>query len=328
MSEYCRKPCCGFILQAASIPSKDAKWTAIQSIDTHTIKLVDNVEDFLFTSHTTLNTLKMAFENNPFASFTLNGFRDKVGLRKISTWPYAKEKRVPIVIPIQRGTFELPADWWPEVQLTDFIFLRGKGCAGKLGEPLSSFISDAKARGDKLCVMSFSSMPVSAEHIMQACCLMVNRCKHQLSLIFVGVRPEAEVEPDLDAEYAKLMARRRLLEVERADFGILFDDMDCFVVHGGLGTTVEALRRKKPVAVTGTLLMDQRWWGNLVHQKGVGPECQVMKGFLDTCVDFVNGALDPADPHGWQRKAKELDLGDDGEDGVSVNVAAFQKYIR
>jgi UDP:flavonoid glycosyltransferase YjiC (YdhE family) len=33
--------------------------------------------------------------------------------------------------------------------------------------------------------------------------------------------------------------------------------MDAFVVHGGLGTTVEALRMKKPVAVTGILLMDQ-----------------------------------------------------------------------
>lgn len=26
------------------------------------------------------------------------------------------------------------------------------------------------------------------------------------------------------------------------DFGILFPWMDCFIVHGGLGTTVEALR--------------------------------------------------------------------------------------
>ena len=47
--------------------------------------------------------------------------------------------------------------------------------------------------------------------------------------------------------------------------------MDAYIVHGGLGTTVEALRMKKPVAVTGILLMDQRFWGSVCHDKGVGP---------------------------------------------------------
>ena len=47
--------------------------------------------------------------------------------------------------------------------------------------------------------------------------------------------------------------------------------MDLFVVHGGLGTTVEALRMHKPIAVTGILLMDQRWWGKAVERFGVGP---------------------------------------------------------
>ena len=29
---------------------------------------------------------------------------------------------------------------------------------------------------------------------------------------------------------------------QQVDFGLLFPEMACFVVHGGLGTTVEALR--------------------------------------------------------------------------------------
>ena len=48
--------------------------------------------------------------------------------------------------------------------------------------------------------------------------------------------------------------------------------MDAFVVHGGLGTTVEALRMRKPTAVTGILLMDQRFWGLVCHEKGCGPK--------------------------------------------------------
>ena len=63
----------------------------------------------------------------------------------------------------------------------------------------------------------------------------------------------------------------RFLELSCADFGALFRRMDAFIVHGGLGTTVEALRMRKPVAVTGPLLMDQRFWGGVCHQKGVGP---------------------------------------------------------
>ena len=44
------------------------------------------------------------------------------------------------------------------------------------------------------------------------------------------------------------------------------------MVHGGLGTTVEALRMRKPTAVTGILLMDQRFWGLVCYEKGVGPK--------------------------------------------------------
>eukprot|EP00965_Chrysotila_dentata_P043387 1442662-Pleurochrysis_carterae.AAC.1 len=40
---------------------------------------------------------------------------------------------------------------------------------------------------------------------------------------------------------------------------------------GGLGTTVKALRMHKPIVVTGPLLLDQRFWGNVIAKKGVGP---------------------------------------------------------
>ena len=55
------------------------------------------------------------------------------------------------------------------------------------------------------------------------------------------------------AQVAELTAAGKLLEAERADFGVLFREMDAFVVHGGLGTTVEALRMRKPTVVTPTL---------------------------------------------------------------------------
>ena len=54
------------------------------------------------------------------------------------------------------------------------------------------------------------------------------------------------------------MGEDSIIEMERAPFDILFREMDCFVIHGGLGTTVDALRMHRPIAVIGVLLMDQR----------------------------------------------------------------------
>jgi UDP:flavonoid glycosyltransferase YjiC (YdhE family) len=55
--------------------------------------------------------------------------------------------------------------------------------------------------------------------------------------------------------------------------------MDCVIVHGGLGTTSEALKVGVPVIVTGVLLMDQRFWGKRVHDLGIGPEPVHIKNF-------------------------------------------------
>ena len=63
------------------------------------------------------------------------------------------------------------------------------------------------------------------------------------------------MSPELDERKQQLVAAGKFLALERADFGVLFRQMDAFIVHGGLGTTVEALRMRKPVAVTGVLLM-------------------------------------------------------------------------
>ena len=75
-------------------------------------------------------------------------------------------------------------------------------------------------------------------------------------------------------------------------YHVLLGQMDAFVVHGGLGTTVEALRMKKPTVVTGLLLMDQRFWGGVVADKGIGPKPTHIDVFnKGACVKFVDGTL-------------------------------------
>ena len=122
---------------------------------------------------------------------------------------------------------------------------------GTLGDPLRGYIDAARAAGRKLMVMTFSSMPVARDKALGVAVEMLAKSKHDFSLLYVGKRQTDTPSAATAAAAADFTAKGKLLEVERADFGLLFREMDAFVVHGGLGTTVEALRMRKPTVVTG-----------------------------------------------------------------------------
>lgn len=324
VSELCDKALIGFILQPSIIPSSDEEWSAVQPVRRNQEAGSGGRK---FTSHSALRFVKGFVEESGFARYNLDHLRKSFGLEVTDTWDTLKRMKVPLVIPMREGTFPRPSDWWDSIDLTDFIFLRGGAAApGALAEPLAGFVAAARAAGAKLGLMTFSSMPVPRRLVVACCVRMVEECSHNLRLIFVGrLQGNNTVPGELALRADALKAEHRLCEVERADFGALFREMDCFVVHGGLGTTVEALRRKKPVCVTGPLLMDQRFWGNVCYQKGVGPEPVVIEDFGRTCVAFADGALDPADPQGWQANAREQFWGEDSDDGVHANVEHFAR---
>merc|ERR1711920_628925 len=141
--------------------------------------------------------------------------------------------------------------------------------------------------------MTFSSMPVPRRTMLKCAVKMLESCRFNLRFLYIGRRQKDEIPHSLKEKANQYVAEGRLLEVEKADFGILFGCVDCFIVHGGLGTTVEALRKGKPCVVTGPLLLDQRFWASVCTEKDVGPSAVHIDQFEDSCVDFVNGALDP-----------------------------------
>ena len=126
---------------------------------------------------------------------------------------------------------------------------------------------------------------------------------------------------DLDG----LKAQGKLLEVNEADFGLLFAHIDAFVVHGGLGTTVEALRTGKPVAVSGCLLFDQRFWGRVCAEYGVGPKTAHIRDLHRSCVPFIDQALDEGSS--YVTTAKTLTWGDPADDGVKSNVDCMRALL-
>jgi len=328
-SEIHGMPAVGFILQPSLIPSSDPNWTAVQAIETHgKIGLLDSMEESLFTSQDSLAFWKKFAEKNPFASYNVNTMRGWFGLGTADTWTAMREGSRPVVIPMRPGTFDKPQDWWDDIILTDFIFLRtGGGGGGSLPEAIENFIAGARDADAKLGLMTFSSMPVRRATMLKCATKMIKECSFNLRLIYVGKRNEDSIPSDLAADAETLESEGRFLETERADFGVLFPRMDIFIVHGGLGTTVEALRLKKPTTVTGPLLLDQRFWGNVCHQKGVGLPVTHIDNFEDECLKFVDGALNPEDPEGWQAEATKSDWGDSADDGVKANVDCFAELL-
>jgi len=289
------------------------------------LSVTDSLEQ-AFTSHKMLARLKAVAEENPFAAFSLPSLRKEFGLKPAETWDTINRLNTPMIIPMAPGTFERPSDWSARIELTDFIFLRiGKAEGGSLNPELVEFITNARAAGQKIVIMTFSSMPVARQKYLKCIVKMLNESQHQLALIFVGKKLEAEDSDDMEQQAEALKAEGRFYETSRADFGLLFKELDGFIVHGGLGTTVEALRMHKPVAVSGLLLMDQRFWGSVCAAQGVGPEPTHIDEFPETCVDFIDRAL--ADDSELLAKAESLTWGNETEDGVATNVQAFVRLL-
>jgi len=329
ISEKLDIPIAGFILQPSCIPSQKHKqdWLAVQDIRTHKWSAVDSIEKRAFTGHKSLERLKAFAEHNWFTVLQVKTLREFFDLPPLNAtiWEVFAKLDTPMVIPIKEGTFNKPSDWWPSVFMTDFIFLRNAQAKG-LGATIEKFISSARNADAKICLMTFSSMPVARRTMLTCAVKMLEKCKFNFRLIYVGIRQKDEPSRSLNDKVNKLTAEGRFLEVPGADFGALFKHIDCFVIHGGLGTTVEALRMRKPCVVTGPLLLDQRFWGNVCCEKGVGPEPTHIDDFSSVCVDFINGALDPSkDVHNWQKNASMQDWGDESDDGVQANVDRFDK---
>jgi len=267
--------------------------------------------------------LRGVFTDWPFSSLSLTNMRKAEGLKPSDTWRAAFKWQLPMVIPMLPEAFKRPSDWPESFVSTDFIFLRSSAPGGgKLTGELAKFVEDARAAGRKLMVMTFSSMPVPRAGALAAAVEMLTKSKHDFALMYIGKTQKDPVPASTQAAVRELKDAGKLLEAERADFGVLFRELDAFIVHGGLGTTVEALRMRKPVAVTGVLLMDQRFWGLVCYEKGVGPMPVHIEPFMNIAVDWADKALDPESD--YTKNAAALTFGDEENDGVSQNVQAFK----
>jgi sterol 3beta-glucosyltransferase len=95
------------------------------------------------------------------------------------------------------------------------------------------------------------------------------------------------------------------------------------VHHGGAGTTSAGLKAACPTTII-PFFGDQPFWGDRVHEKGVGPAPIPVNHFsLDKLVNAIEFMLNPA----VKEKAVELAKAMESEDGIQGAVNAFHKHI-
>ena len=64
------------------------------------LSMLGGLDNFFFTSHSTLAPLRKAFENHPFSRLSLPFLRAENGLDPSDTWEAAVRCSVPVVIPM------------------------------------------------------------------------------------------------------------------------------------------------------------------------------------------------------------------------------------
>jgi len=193
--------------------------------------------------------------------------------------------------------------------------------------------------------MTFSSMPVGKGRMLKLAVEICNHCEvmqwrgagssfterrrvHVKPALIVMIKGQGAPEPTLEvqADVGTLETRGCLMVVpEAVPFGALFPLVDGLILHGGLGVTSEAMLAGKPVVTTGIGLMDQRYWGTVLHECGCGSNFVPIDRLFDTqdlvcnesriCV-LLREALD-----GQAERAQEL-MRELQTDGVKENTDA------
>ena len=330
-SEALRIPVMGFVLQPTSIPS--SAYPPILPLKETTLKKM--TQDAINEKHDQFKMAKFLMDNAGGLSDTKSALRRRRGLQayksyETSTWQELKDKNVPLIIPINETMFGgKPDDWSENSILTDCIFLRGN-VVPPVADDAMSFITNAKSADGKIVVLAFSSMPVSKTDICAIALKLIDECKSKAYVFALvgGQINDPFPNPNIQKAVEAACAEGKLFLASGAPFGRLFPLIDAVVLHGGLGTTSEAIMAKLPTIVTGVLLLDQRFWGSRCKKMGVGPFGVHIDDFPDVCVENIDKAL--ASNSIWKQNASKigsllLDEAGDDSSGVKKNVECVVK---
>jgi sterol 3beta-glucosyltransferase len=115
-----------------------------------------------------------------------------------------------------------------------------------------------------------------------------------------------------------------VFQIESAPFAWLFPQMKALVHHGGVGTTADALRAGVPSIIV-PFTADQPYWGQRVHQLGVGPP--PIDHRMLTAERLAEAIRAAATDNAMRQRAADLGTRLRAEDGVARAVEIIERYL-
>nr|AYU74789.1 SG3 [Populus tomentosa] len=201
-----------------------------------------------------------------------------------------------------------PSDWGPLVDVVGYSFLN----LGSKYEPKEEFMQWIQ-KGKEPIYIGFGSMPLEDP-------------KNTMDIILEALKDTGQ-RGIVDRGWGDL---GNFMEVPDSVFLLkdcphdwLFPQCAAVVHHGGAGTTAAGLRAGCPTTIV-PFFGDQFFWGDRVHQKGLGPvPIPIAKLSAENLSDAIRFMLEPE----VKSRAMELAKLIENEDGVAAAVDAFHRHL-
>ncbi|KAF8411620.1 hypothetical protein HHK36_004177 [Tetracentron sinense] len=201
-----------------------------------------------------------------------------------------------------------PSDWGGLVDVVGFCFLN----LGAKYQPQKEFMHWIQ-KGPKPLYIGFGSMPLEDAKKTTDIILKALKDTGQRGIIDrgwgdLGILPEV---PD------------NVFLLEDCPHDWLFPHCSAVVHHGGAGTTATGLRAGCPTTIV-PFFGDQFFWGDRVHQIGLGPApIPISELSIEALANAIRFMLQP------EVKSQAMELGKkiENEDGVAAAVDAFHRHF-
>ncbi|XP_043698511.1 sterol 3-beta-glucosyltransferase UGT80B1-like isoform X2 [Telopea speciosissima] len=201
-----------------------------------------------------------------------------------------------------------PNDWGPLVDVVGFCFLN-LGAKYQPQKEFTQWLED----GSKPIYIGFGSMPLEDARMTTNVILEALKDTGQRGIIGRGWG-------DLGI---LLEAPENVFLLEDCPHDWLFPQCSAVVHHGGAGTTATGLRAGCPTTIV-PFFGDQFFWGDRVHQIGIGPApIPISELTVESLSSAITFMLQPE----VKAQAMELAKKMENEDGVVAAVDAFHRHL-
>ncbi|GAB4845154.1 hypothetical protein Ancab_038558 [Ancistrocladus abbreviatus] len=201
-----------------------------------------------------------------------------------------------------------PKDWGPLVDVVGYCFLN----LGSKYQPREDFV-EWIVKGPKPIYIGFGSMPLEDPKKITGIILQALKDTGQRGILDRGWG-------DLGI-FSEVPDYIFLLEGTPHDW--LFPQCCAVVHHGGAGTTATGLKAGCPTTIV-PFFGDQFFWGDRIHQKGLGPEPIPVS---QLSVEALSNAIRFMQQPEVKSQAMEIAKLIENEDGVAGAVDAFHRHL-